>query len=304
VSYIRQLGKSGHDASVTARLADIGFSWDSNRTQAFKRILLALTTYKHLHGDFIVPQHFTIPDCESWERHLWGLRLGFNFNNIRCRELTPTQHAALLQIGISLEDFSSIHDIKFARIVRTLETYRQIHGHLVIPTNFRVPRQEPWGRDMWGLRLGDKFKKLRLHSSEKQRKTLDEMQITLQPLREQLGEQIVQALSVYMQLHGHKSGPGGWAGYRMRVAGETTHDTGDETGKGNGNGTGTGTVTEKGTGTVHGNRMFVPLTFVVPAREPWPRVLWNLRLGNRVNAIRSKSTYPLYHTQFHEMGIL
>merc|ERR1711871_1042305 len=36
--------------------------------------------------------------------------------------------------------------------------------------------------------------------------------------------------------------------------------------------------------------LLVPQAFVVPSEEPWPEFTWGLKLGARVNAIRSQGT--------------
>ena len=39
------------------------------------------------------------------------------------------------------------------------------------------------------------------------------------------------------------------------------------------------------------NDLYVPQTFIVPSAEPWPESLWDLKLGARINAIRSQGTF-------------
>lgn len=39
------------------------------------------------------------------------------------------------------------------------------------------------------------------------------------------------------------------------------------------------------------NDLFVPQLFVVPKESPWPESTWGLKLGSRVNAIRSHGTF-------------
>jgi hypothetical protein len=41
---------------------------------------------------------------------------------------------------------------------------------------------------------------------------------------------------------------------------------------------------------LHGD-LFVPQQFVVPSTPPWPEVTWGVKLGTRVTAIRSQSTF-------------
>ena len=36
--------------------------------------------------------------------------------------------------------------------------------------------------------------------------------------------------------------------------------------------------------------LLVPQAFIVPSEEPWPEFTWGLKLGARVNAIRSQGT--------------
>jgi hypothetical protein len=111
---------------------------------------------------------------------------------------------------------------------------------------------------------------------------MSDMGITVRPLRETMGETVVQALRVFRQIHGHGAGNAG----NGQVQGDAQVQ-----GQGQGQGQGAG-------------KLYVPFGFVVPPEEPWPRAAWHLRLGNKVNAIRCKGTYPQYHGQFQEMGVL
>jgi Helicase associated domain len=72
---------------VATKLAQLGIELDPvsavNDTR-FQKVLDALTYYRNIHGDLLVPQPFVVPDNTSdWPEDTWGLRLGARVNAIR-----------------------------------------------------------------------------------------------------------------------------------------------------------------------------------------------------------------------------
>ena len=50
----------------------------------FRKVFLALQTYRKLYGDLLVPQPFAVPfNSDDWPKATWGLRLGARVNAIR-----------------------------------------------------------------------------------------------------------------------------------------------------------------------------------------------------------------------------
>ena len=58
---------------------------------------------------------------------------------------------------------------------------------------------------------------------------------------------------------------------------------------------------------VHGH-LLVPRSFVVPSMPPWPRDAWDMKLGHRVNSIRSGGhhvgRHPARHAQLDALGFI
>jgi hypothetical protein len=72
---------------VATKLAQLGIELDPvsavNDTR-FQKVLDALTCYRNIYGDLLVPQPFVVPDNNpDWPEDTWGLRLGARVNAIR-----------------------------------------------------------------------------------------------------------------------------------------------------------------------------------------------------------------------------
>ncbi|CAM9365673.1 unnamed protein product, partial [Choristocarpus tenellus] len=42
-----------------------------------------------------------------------------------------------------------------------LELFKDVYGNLRVPSLFIVPKEEPWPKDVWGLRLGKSVRQIR-----------------------------------------------------------------------------------------------------------------------------------------------
>ncbi len=57
-----------------------------NKRRIFGDIYFALDAYKAVHGNLLVPYKFVIPEGDvRFPVETWGMKLGFNVNNIRHR---------------------------------------------------------------------------------------------------------------------------------------------------------------------------------------------------------------------------
>jgi hypothetical protein len=80
----------------------------------------ALTAYKAVHGDLLVPQPFVIPsNSDSYPEHTWGLRLGARVNAIRSQgtfvKTDPSRREMLDDIGFAWEPPPSLTGKKRGR---------------------------------------------------------------------------------------------------------------------------------------------------------------------------------------------
>mmetsp|Transcript_37679 Transcript_37679/g.82549 ORF Transcript_37679/g.82549 Transcript_37679/m.82549 type:complete len:1014 (-) Transcript_37679:79-3120(-) len=93
------------------RLAKLGFEFDGKAAandQRYLKVLDALTRYKELNGDLLVPQPFVVPDGDKdWPEDTWGLRLGARVNAIRSQgtfvKTNPVRRQELDELGFEWE---------------------------------------------------------------------------------------------------------------------------------------------------------------------------------------------------------
>ncbi|KDO28130.1 hypothetical protein SPRG_20289 [Saprolegnia parasitica CBS 223.65] len=135
-----------------AALRAINFVFDLGQLK-WELKVLALRTYKALHGDLCVPQDFRVPNNDAnWPRDLWDMRLGLVVRTIRQR-IAPNsdRHAQLSQLGFVWNAFDMTWELKLT----AMAAYQQKHGNLLVTYAFKVPRDDPsWPPETWGLTLG------------------------------------------------------------------------------------------------------------------------------------------------------
>jgi Helicase associated domain len=179
--------RSRHDflrgpSSLSRRqqLDRIGFVWDVSE-EAFQRFYEALQHYARLHrmGPYSSPSHkalrvpslFVVPaNDSSWPKSLWGYPLGERSSAVRSKQLYVKRCSRRQKL---LQDlgFRFNSDLSWFRVVHAAAIYSQLHGRiLTVPCHFVVPcpstpeEQDgwPWPEYLWGLRLGQRLKDVRV----------------------------------------------------------------------------------------------------------------------------------------------
>ncbi|KAF0690249.1 hypothetical protein As57867_018284, partial [Aphanomyces stellatus] len=133
-------------------LTAMGFVWDAVEDARLLN-LKALEIYKTLHGDFLVPINFIIPQNDEWPEALWDKKLGFIVRGFRAAQdsMPENRRAELDAMGFVW----NVPVDNWARKIAAFEIFKNQHHHLKIPLKFVVPDQDPaWPSDMWGLKLG------------------------------------------------------------------------------------------------------------------------------------------------------
>ncbi|OQR83648.1 hypothetical protein ACHHYP_14439 [Achlya hypogyna] len=184
-----------------ARLQAINFVFDVNELK-WELKLVALQTYKALHGDLCIPQDFRIPSQDpAWPRDLWGMRLGLAVRSIRQKtDVMSPRYAQLSAMGFVWNVLELSWDTK----VVALTTYKALFGDLLVAYNFKVPSEHcAWPVETWGLKLG--------HAVHNIRQNADDMAADRRATLEQLGfvwdflelswEAKVTALRTYKRLY-------------------------------------------------------------------------------------------------------
>ncbi|KAF0743498.1 hypothetical protein Ae201684P_020179 [Aphanomyces euteiches] len=141
------------NASIVAKLDDLGFVWNDNQHQ-WSLTMEALRTFKKIYGHLKVPQVFEVPkDDRKWPVHLSTMKLGLKVGKIRGRqtELTLEQRQELDALDF-VWDANKLH---WNRKLLALKTYKQFYGDMRIPTKFVVPLDDPaWPVDLANIKLG------------------------------------------------------------------------------------------------------------------------------------------------------
>ena len=123
-------------------------------------LLEALKTYKEVYGNLRVPSKFVIPNEEPWPRMTRKMRLGIKVSTIRSSgryiKQYPERKALLDSWGFewSLRDSNKDKDI-FDDILLAMISYKKhVDESITIPSDFKVPSEEPWPQSTHGLNLG------------------------------------------------------------------------------------------------------------------------------------------------------
>ncbi|RLO08776.1 hypothetical protein DYB28_009829 [Aphanomyces astaci] len=151
---LRKEKREGHlDADIVAALEAMGFVWKVDQFQ-WSQTQLALTKYKEFHGNLLVQSDFKVPkDDPVWPTELWSKKLGVAVARIRAHKTTlPPEKKQWLDSTGFVWDAAELH---WKSNLAALETFKAMHDHLLVPSEFVVPADDPqWPVEMWGLKLG------------------------------------------------------------------------------------------------------------------------------------------------------
>ena len=92
----------GYYSTHRTELEEMGFKFDS-RYSRWETVRHALSTYKSLHGDLLVPYAFVIPKSRDWPEDLWDMKLGGIVANIRNAGCRSTHRAELEEMGFNFD---------------------------------------------------------------------------------------------------------------------------------------------------------------------------------------------------------
>lgn len=181
------------------QLDNLGFVWDVSE-QAFRKFLLAVKYYaKHeqefkadglfrplkVKSTFVVPAGQMLEDSNKknpWPEEFWGYPLGVKCSAVRQKGLyiknDLERQKALVEVGLLPSGNSTL---VWLEVVHAAAIYAKLHGKkLDVPVNFVVPSPPrssssenitslyqdgddwPWPNTLWGLKLGQRLKDVRL----------------------------------------------------------------------------------------------------------------------------------------------
>lgn len=225
----------------------------------WKAVLAALTLYKAAYGDVKVPQRFVVPSAAPWPKLAWGLKLGKVVGNIRSTgkfvQSKPRRRQVLDDLGFVWQARARAQENKekvtFSQLVEAIVAYRENVGDDSIPPHFVVPDVDPWPSMVRGLPLGAQLAKLPTKMPESARRRLEDLGVVEPRETKPKEKPKPSANDIRFQ--------------RVYTALQTYKK-------------------------IYGD-LLVPQPFTVPEEEPWTEDIWGLRLGARVNAIRSQGTF-------------
>ena len=232
-------------------------------------IKIALMHYKTTFDNVRVPSKFVVPDTDDWPRVTRGLKLGVRVAAIRSAgryvKDHPVRKAELEALGFEwrLRELpppsggqeSDKSKELFEQIIDALQIYKaNVDFDLHVPVTFIVPEASDGGSSVWPESLRG-FPLGRWVSNLRDKDSI----VDGFPDRE---ERLSDLGFV-------------WEGSGRALFSKRRFDM-----------VYSALTTYKN---LHGD-LFVPQAFTVPKSEPWPQSTWGLKLGARVNAIRSQGT--------------
>lgn len=220
--------------------------------------LHALEAYHRSHGDLAIPGNFVVPATNEYPVEWHGVKLGHYIYNMKWWQRHIAQHkdrvAQLNKLGFIWEKLQPQWNL----FMEGMAYYRNIHGHVMVPATFVVPRDDNWPKACWDIPLGSIVQRLRLRNdflngenAIERKKQLDGLGF-IWDVSEYKFVKFLRAIRHFDRLQ-----------------------------------------TKSITSREHSIR--VPSKFVVPSDESWPPDLWGFPLGAKCMAVRQKQLYVKDH---------
>lgn len=180
----------------------LGFVWNARKEiYDFPSILKALNKYKEEYGSVDVPVHWTVPLDERWSAELWAMPLGLIVQNFRHRKTSVdlTQEKLLEHIGFVFKEDRK--DRYNKETVKALEIFHSIHGHCVVPSDFQIPNDSSWPKELYDIALGSRVRAIRQRKIKLDRESVSKIEkigFLFNPRRKGF-EQLVYAANCYVE---------------------------------------------------------------------------------------------------------
>lgn len=158
---VKSVRRGAYETQVQASKAELeqlGFVWNArHRLEKTVRtvVLPALSTYERIYGDLLVSTDFVVPEGDpEWPALTWGFRLGHWITRVRAGQIELPQHIRAEVDGIGF--IWRFNDARWNDVLLpSFRVYKQLHGSCArMSTKFRVPHEEPYPRQAWGVNLG------------------------------------------------------------------------------------------------------------------------------------------------------
>lgn len=158
VYMVRSGNYSSQVAASRTELEALGFSFNLSDTAWSQTIFPALEVFAREFGHCDVHQEFVVPSHAPWPEKAWGLKLGHTVKGIRqgAYEDQVQAHAQALEVlgfvwNAKQRLAHTVRDV----VLPAMATYRKLHGHVLISTDFVVPENDAvWPAATRGFKLG------------------------------------------------------------------------------------------------------------------------------------------------------
>lgn len=299
---------------------------DGNDEDEWQAVVAAFQMYQAAYGDLKVPQRFVVPNLAPWPRSAWGLKLGKVVQAIRStgRYLssspssssssftnrggtTTSRRQVLDQLGFvwsvrrSNEADTEAEDknIQLEQVLTAVQAYKSnARGKNAvvtdIPDTFVVPDDDSWPESVRGLPLGRQLEAVKRSSQNNVavRQKLAALGILMDgSADEKYSDSDVEEEKDLAPSSLPPSTPTMTPSDIARALEEALEGSSPD-------GLSANDVRFQNVYTALAtyqnlyDDLLVPQPFVVPKNSPdWPKEIWGLRLGARVNAIRSQGTF-------------
>ncbi|KAH7469331.1 uncharacterized protein KRP23_10766 [Phytophthora ramorum] len=295
-----------------------------------KNVLAALRAYKAKNGHVLVPYRFVVPSGDDiWPSMTWGYNLGSAVNYLRYK-LNTDEEAFSPQFTRELVDLDFARDASQHKwdtiIMPAFRCFFEVNGHTDVPAGFVVPSDDAWPRSAWGVCLGNTTHSIRADTTytaqlERSKEELRKLEFCFETsiAERDWSEKMLPSLEVYRQEFGHciiefsfevpssppwpKKAWGVPLGVVVRdIRGRKTYveqvDRDIERLKSLG-------FAWNRDEAVWNERIVpaiqayakvyknckIPVKFVVPSEDPWPRNAWTMKLGKILSRLRSNATF-------------
>lgn len=235
-------------------------------------IILAMRHYKNIYGSLRVPSKFIVPNTEDWPRLSRGLKLGVRVAAIRSAGRYVKDHPERkqelddLEFEWRLREVSMTHgQVSSAELFEQICEALQIYKDNVDPEMVVNPSYVVPSQSPWPEGLW----KLQLGSMVASIREKDPIVADHPDREERLNKMGFLCEETGRALFSKKR-------FDMVYAALVVYKN------------------------MHGD-LFVPQAFCVPNKVPWPEITWGLKLGARVNAIRSQGTLVANAPERREM---
>ncbi|OQR84709.1 Carboxyvinyl-carboxyphosphonate phosphorylmutase [Thraustotheca clavata] len=131
--------------------------------------LAALTTYKKLHGNLLIPKKFVVPTNDrQWPKDTWNITLGLLVTNLRSRQsnLTLERRNGFERLGFVWNTFDRLWQDQ----IEALNVYKSIYSDVNVPLSFVVHTDDPrWPKHLHNVPLGRLVRYLRYDTNDEER---------------------------------------------------------------------------------------------------------------------------------------